>query len=328
MSLIPSGPKCVSAHNDRFQNKQTFAADKQIKKHYSFRARIFVQRMDPAVEAYSCTPGNYLNITDYERAIKMIRDRSENVITAIIVSLLMVISLLSNSTFIHTVRRVPSMQTVANAYLVNVAFADLIFVMTAGTFMLWTQFSSSVRHPARLDKMPSIGPGFSGCFISSFAVFLPYFTSINLITFVTIERYYAICRPLQHRQWTGKSRTKKTIATSWVLGSVLTLNVVPQYSGYEELCISWPEDDYFDFLPTRVGYCTSLPGVQVFPELFNVMIFFVALITNTIMYARIIIALHSRLSERSVGTRSTQSCTIRNQVARLLIVNGTLFFLL
>ena len=111
-------------------------------------------------------------------------------------------------------------------------------------------------------------------------------------------------------------------------GCYSALNVVPQYSGYEELCISWPEDDYFDFLPTQVGYCTSLPGVQVFPELFNVMLFFVALITNTIMYARIIIALHSRLSERSVGTRSTQSCTIRNQVARLLIVNGTLFFLL
>lgn len=282
--------------------------------------------MDPAMYSYDCT--TEFNVTDHERAIELLRDPFEDVLHAVIIPLLMLIGLLFNSAFIHVVRRVPSMHTVTNAYLVNVSIADLIFVMVGGSIMSWWRFSSLVRNDAQW-----LGSSFPGCFSAYFVPYLPYFTSILLMTFVTTEKYDAICRPLQYR--TRTSRTKmvvKRVTASWTIGVVLAAASVLQFSNFEELCISWPEDEIFTSLPTRVAYCIALPGVQVFSDLFTVIPFFVALIRNTVMYARIIIALNKSQTDLNTLTRNSfvtkSRIASRNQVAKLLIVNGTLFFLL
>ena len=278
------------------------------------------------MHSYDCT--TEFNVTDHERAIKILRNPFEDVLHAVVVPLLMLIGLLFNSAFIHVVRRVPSMHTATNAYLVNVSIADLIFVMMGGSVILWSRFSSFVGHDAMW-----LGSGFPGCFFAYFVAYLPYFASILLMTFVTVERHNAIFRPYQYIQRGRPSRIKtvvKHITASWTIGLVLAAASVLQYSKFKEICISWPEDEFFASLPTRVAYCIALPGFQVFSDLFTVIPFFFALIGNTVMYARIIIALNNR--QANMFTRNnfvTKSRNMRrNQVARLLIVNETLFFLL
>ena len=45
----------------------------------------------------------------------------------------MAVSFISNCTFIYTVYSIPELRTITNAYLVNMAVADIIFVEIDGT---------------------------------------------------------------------------------------------------------------------------------------------------------------------------------------------------
>lgn len=281
--------------------------------------------MDPALQSYDCTPGNYFNNTDYENAdIEILRNPLHDMLHLIVLPVLMLVGLLFNCAFIYAVKKIPSMQTTTNTYLVNVSCADLIFVIIGGSVILWSRFTSLIQSDAKW-----LSSGFPGCFCAYFIPYFPYFTSIMLITFVTVERYRAICQPIKHRQTAAKSRTRKFIAASWLIGLVLGAIAVLQFSKYKEVCIIWPEDESFDSMPTRAAYCTALPGFHVVSVLVTVIPFFVALILNIVMYTRIIIVLSKREANPMGRNKSaTQQCSVRNQVARLLIVNGTTYFLL
>ena len=278
-------------------------------------------------EEFECRHKDILNLTDYDKAMEMLRNPIEDVLAIIVVPCILLVGLLSNCAFIYVVRTIPNMRTVTNAYLVNVSIADLIFIGIACSATLFTRFSSPVRH----DVEPSLGSGFPGCFIAFFITYLPYNTSLFLVTFVTIERYFAICRPLRNIKWRDKSRTKKVIITSWLIGSLLAVCIVPRYSGYKERCLLWPEEKTFESMPTRVGYCVAIhEKLFIFSEFFLVVPFFLALILNSVMYASIVVVLSNRSKELSAARNdtSTQSRKLRNQVARLLIINGTVFFFL
>ncbi|XP_072042864.1 neuropeptides capa receptor-like [Amphiura filiformis] len=259
----------------------------------------------------NCRFNNFLDLTNEEVAQEYLFTPLEDIFFSAVLPTVLFICLIANFAFIYTVIRVPSMGTVTNTYLSHVAAADVIFVTLSVTIYCHAYFQTPVH-----------------------SVLMTYFVSLFLITFVTIERYYAICRPLQHRIVAGKSRTNKIIVASWMMGVFFGACVAPRYSGFVTFCVQWPDSEEFHNLPETIYHCVEVhPDVYLFSEITQTAPLFLAMVANIFMYSSIIKALSQRPTSTNNSDDATnaaqqqQSQRVRNQVARLLIINGTLFFL-
>ncbi|XP_072017883.1 motilin receptor-like [Amphiura filiformis] len=135
----------------------------------------------------------------------------ERYIIIVFYPILLVFGLFSNLAFLAVVARIPSMRTLTNAYLVNLAICDTVTIITQTNDIL----GSYIRH-APFD-MRSHKTNF-GCIMTALSLYVTHFTSVCLLLTMTTERYLGICRPLQHRLVATKERTVKLIILSWVLG--------------------------------------------------------------------------------------------------------------
>ncbi|XP_072033229.1 thyrotropin-releasing hormone receptor-like [Amphiura filiformis] len=239
----------------------------------------------------NCADYPVLNLTNELVASAWLWSPLEDLFFTVVLPCIMLIGFIGNVSFLLAVIRVRAMQTITNAYLANVAFADFLFVVYSCAIYFITYLLTPVRNdvPYRSNV---------GCICSFGMIYLTYFASLNLITFVTVERYFAVCRPFQHLMVSGKSRTIKIIIASW--------------------------------------FCDTIhPDVYILSEACQTSPFFIALIINLFMYTRIIKALNNRPATKSessqhsdhAGAQQKQTIRVRNQVARLLIINGTIFFL-
>ncbi|XP_072046380.1 thyrotropin-releasing hormone receptor-like [Amphiura filiformis] len=271
-----------------------------------------------------CNPYITLNLSHPQAAATFLYSTTENYFFIIGVPILIAVGVLTNSAFIFTVYRVRSMRTITNAYLVNVAAVDLMFVAFGAGLYLSNYYSS----PVRFDI---IYKTWIGCVGSFGFVYVTYSTSLVLITLVAVERYCAICRPLQLRAVSGKGRTTKLIIASWLLGVLLAACVVPRYSGNDIYCAIWPNNPTFASFPRVIKFCVAgHPDIYIFSEALNVIPFALSMIGNLFMYTHIIITLGRRpslkQSDGKFDASAQQMNRVRNQVARLLIINGLMFF--
>ena len=275
-------------------------------------------------ERLACNEYITLDLSHILAASTFLYSTTENLFMTIGVPILIAIGVLANAAFIFTVFRVRSMHTITNAYLVNVSIADLLFVAFGASSYLINYYSSPVRFDAYYRT-------WIGCACSFGIVYVTYSTSLIIITLVAFERYCAICRPLQLRIVSGKTRTTKLIIASWILGILLAACVVPRYSGFDVYCAIWPKDETFETFPRMTQFCVAAhPDIYIFSEALNVIPFALLMISNMIMYAHIIITLSNRPSSKQLDAKidasALQMSRVRNQVARLLIINGTMFF--
>ena len=287
-------------------------------------------RMDSNSSALitNCKNDTFLNLSDPEKAQIYLFTPSDDLFFTWILPAVLFICLFGNSAFIFTVVRVPSMRTVTNNYLLHVAILDIIFVTVSVGNVLYAWLTSpiSVDVPYR---------SFVGCMLTFHSVYTTYFASILLITFVTVERYYAICKPLQHRAVAGKSRTNRIIVASWITGVLLAACVTPRYSGFMMTqCVEWPDSEEFKHLPTTINNCSAVhPDTLLISTMLHLVLLFLVMLINIFMYISIIRALGQRptlgntLDNVANQVQQRQSQRVRNQVARLLIINGTIFFL-
>lgn len=266
---------------------------------------------------------NLWNLSD----VSTINDASysaiEDLFFKIFLPFIEIIGVLGNLAFILMVMRVPHMRTITNRYLLNIAVADLLFIGYACTFYIVAYFNSPIRNDAPFDS-------WVGCIVSWLPIYLTYFASILLISFATFEKYYGICRPLQHRLVRGKTRTMRIITMSWFLSAVTSSLVVLRYAKLQIFCVMYPDEGIFVDYPKRIGFCVSIhPKVLVFSETMTIVPFFFALIGNVYMYGRIIHTLSHRQNRTDTAMKNRiiiMQKQIRNQVARLLIINGVIFF--
>ncbi|XP_041038607.1 type-1 angiotensin II receptor [Carcharodon carcharias] len=115
----------------------------------------------------------------------------------VIYSIIFVMGVLGNSMVIVVIYYYLKPKTVANIFLLNLALADLIFVIT---LPLWAAYTAMEYH------WPF---GVFLCKMSATILLLNMNASIFLITCLSIDRYLAIVHPM-------KSRTRRTLLHAWM----------------------------------------------------------------------------------------------------------------
>ena len=270
-----------------------------------------------------CTSENTRNITNLEEASSLILSTSSQLMHAIFILGPCFVGMIGNCAFLITVFHIPCMRTVTNAYLSGVSVADIMF-------LCWSAIRTSLILATRpLKNGGPIRKEFS-CVVSDGFSYFCYLASLIQVTLVSMERFCAICLPIYHRRVSGRSRTKKLIFTSWILAFVFTAAMVPKFGRLDVECVKWP-DDKFDDLPHKIWYCDSINDSILTNSYIIVMIVLLygsMLTANIIMYVCILVTLSKRTKTniaKNLGEK--EAIKTRNQVARLLIINGVVFFL-
>ncbi|XP_071796351.1 kappa-type opioid receptor-like [Asterias amurensis] len=165
--------------------------------------------------------------------------------------------------------------------------------------------------------------------VYSFVVFVGYFTPMTLTTMMTFERYLALCHPLKHLKIRGRPRTLKIVTCCWLVGTACAILIVPSSAVLQPSCLRWSDDGSPSELTTvLITSCSPVyPWVIYFDGPLTSIPYLAVMIGNIYMYTRIIIMLNKRGSSGGILNKDKRALQIRNQVAKMLIVNGVVFFI-
>ena len=187
-------------------------------------------------------------------ALVFIRHPVDEIVKVFFQPVFCVIGFSLNMSFLFVICRLKDMQTITNAYLVNLAIADLICLI-----------SNTVIETMQYVITPFITDygflGTPGCVLKYLLHFVSFHSSMLMVTIVSLERYIAICFPLKHRRIAGKRRTAGIITACWVVALIFSLPLVLNKSKTNRFCVAWPSgDETFDGFPAVIGACARLPN--------------------------------------------------------------------
>ncbi|XP_072171625.1 neuropeptides capa receptor-like [Diadema setosum] len=235
--------------------------------------------------------------------------------------LLMVIGVLGNLAFIYVVIKIPRMRTCTNCYLLNLAISDIIFLLMAIGEKIWRYAMSPI-----LDDDNPMGRG--GCIWVFLLSDAAYIASLFFITFVSVERYCAVCRPQKKSETSQFTKTAVFTSASWIISAIVAAALTPSNFMFNKYCLQWPPGQQFADYPTTFALCHPLHdwiaayalGMQTIP-------FFISLVVNILLYIAIIRGLNRSIERLRIhgGTKDNDT-KMRDQVARMLVINGAFFF--
>ncbi|KAM3967134.1 neuropeptide receptor A33 [Aphomia sociella] len=170
------------------------------------------------------------------------------------------------------------MRTVTNCFLVNLAIADLLMATLNGA-------------PNFVFLVTANWPfGSVTCTASNFTANLTVSAGVLTLVAITVDRYVAIVKPLQHRL--SRKVARAALVTVWCSSALLALPSLlysdtyrKQYiNGQREICfIKWPDGSY----PTsKTDYCYNL--------VFLAVTYVVPMLVMVWAYARMSAALRGR----------------------------------
>ncbi|MFH4982852.1 hypothetical protein AB6A40_009561 [Gnathostoma spinigerum] len=163
------------------------------------------------------------------------------------------VSFIGNVVVILTIarRHVQQFQSITNLYLLNLAIADLLRSVICMPSTLLSELSHCWL----------LGPFF--CTAAAYLQPATVCASEYTLVVIAVERFYAICRPLQSRKWRSKQRALWMIFFVWIvsfvsnIGSIFIFEAVPYKNAWNCISIGEPLFDFFyQFYVTLVG--TSL----------------------------------------------------------------------
>lgn len=275
----------------------------------------------PTIEEGECTVNTSYNMTIIDAEV-YIYPGGQLFLVTILLPVVFVIGIISNAAFIYVALRIKHMRTVTNKYLVNLAVSDIIFLTAAIGDKLW-KFNNS---PLMGDDAPL---GSFGCVWVYFLSDMAYFASLIFVTIVSLDRYFAVCRP-QDRKNVIKGRSTEITVASWILSFIIAGALIPSNSNFTMYCMLWPDIEPFVNWPNAVGFCLPehawvgdfATGVQTLP-------FFFTLVLNSYLYIAIVRGLDQCIKRMSQhGVAKSKDSGMRRQIARMLVVNGVTFFCL
>ena len=275
-----------------------------------------------AHEIPNCPAGSRLQILhSYPDSViePLLYTPADKMLLSKIFPVIFAIGLVTNFAFLFTIYRVREMRTTTNFYLANLAIADLTLIISKGVVLVYKFiWSSDLDRGVPFKSAPA-------CAATNGSVYVGYYASICLVTMVSIERFLAICHPLKHRMTNSKWHAIKMVTGAWLIGISLAALISPTFGKLTIYCIVWPEK--YQHLPKVLGICSHVKDVFInLSSLVEFIPFTVAISVNSILYFMIIL----RLSQRNITKgekESYQAVKVRNSVARMLILNGIIFFL-
>ncbi|XP_071812947.1 somatostatin receptor type 2-like [Apostichopus japonicus] len=246
-------------------------------------------------------------------------------ILSTVLPVIAVIGILGNGAFIFLIWKVPSMRNNMNIILLNLAVADVIYLF-AGSL---EKFLNTLSSPVAGDKY--FFGKIAQCWIIYPLLLVTSFTSLLLVSLLSVERYLAICRPLVHIKISGRRRTLCYVTLVWLSTFIITASISPSYTYFITVCIVWPKDIAYEHYPPISGFCYSEDNTWLYVhQIVQIVPFFVALIFNLGCIVKIILKLYRRLPssvpsiDDAMATHQRKSA---NAATRMLLVNGIAFFI-
>ncbi|KAJ6659703.1 hypothetical protein lerEdw1_018416 [Lerista edwardsae] len=154
-----------------------------------------------------------------------------SVLIPIIYLLVCAIGLSGNTLVIYVVLRYVKMKTVTNIYILNLAIADVLFML--GLPFLATQ--NAISYWPFGTFLCRLVMAFDG---------INQFTSIFCLTIMSLDRYLAVVHPLQSTKWRHPQIAKLVSVALWAVSFVVVLPMIIFADVHEafRICnMSWPD---------------------------------------------------------------------------------------
>ncbi|CAL1682863.1 unnamed protein product [Lasius platythorax] len=171
-------------------------------------------------------------------------------------SIVFVIGLIGNALVCMAVYRNHSMRTVTNYFIVNLAVADLLVLLIClPPSVLW-------------DVTETWFLGLKLCKAVPYLQTVSVSVSVLTLTFISIDRWYAICFPLRFKSTTGRAKT--AIIVIWLIAllfdipELLVLHIVPSNSRVQTIlftqCVwSWSQESQATFTIVKLIFLYTVP---------------------------------------------------------------------
>ncbi|XP_033631014.1 pineal opsin-like [Asterias rubens] len=267
-----------------------------------------------------CSIQDTLNITE-EEVSQWLYSSMETAIITVILPIDLGLCTLFNLIFLFVVFRVPETRSDTTIYLIHVAWADFLFNVSSVCFYLSTFIQSPVKGDQSISHPVQ-------CWLLALSILTGYVTSIALVTMMSFERYLALCHPLKHLKIRGRRRTLKIAGFCWLTGLACAVLEIPATAVRQRRCVRWPDEVTYQMLPSSLSYCSPIsPQVYQYTQLLILLPWFLSMFSSVYMYARIIQVLSKRREFNGRRETDRKAVQIRNQVAKMLIANGVVFFI-
>ena len=236
-----------------------------------------------------------------------------------IMPIIAILGVILNAVFLFVIYRVPKMRTVTNLYLTQLSICDTSYLLVTTTRFMRDYFLS----PEYDFEQPTS----TGCHTFDFLIYFFYLSGVYFICAVITDRYFAICRPIQHRSF-GRFRARNVSILCWFTAFVLaTAGLVPMKESTICAVIQTKSQNESERILLQICHpsCIWCFHMLVVSDTIQ---FITALVVNVILCSSII----GRLRKRSCKTVSSKADsvmqTVSKNVTRMLIVNGIAFLVL
>ncbi|XP_011049457.1 PREDICTED: orexin receptor type 1-like [Acromyrmex echinatior] len=171
-------------------------------------------------------------------------------------SVVFIIGLIGNALVCMAVYRNHSMRTVTNYFIVNLAVADLLVLLIClPPSVLW-------------DVTETWFLGLKLCKAVPYLQTVSVSISILTLTFISIDRWYAICFPLRFKSTTARAKT--AIIVIWLISllfdipELLVLHTVPSNSRVQTIlftqCVcAWSQESQTTFTIVKLIFLYTMP---------------------------------------------------------------------
>ncbi|CAH2246960.1 type-1 angiotensin II receptor [Pelobates cultripes] len=228
------------------------------------------------------------------------RHSSIFVVVPIVYSLIFIVGVFGNSLVIIVIYCYMKMKTVASIFLMNLALADLCFVIT---LPLWAAYT------AMHYNWPF---GTFLCKVVSTATTMNLYTTVFLLTCLSIDRYLAIVHPMRSRVRRTMMIARLTCIAIWLLAFVASFptiiyrNVFFIKEANATVCALVYQDDN----------SSLLVGIGIAKNILGFLIPFLTILTNYVLICKAL-----------KGTFQAHKCKDRNDdIFKMIVVIVLVFF--
>ena len=273
---------------------------------------ILTETGNDSIETH-CSAEGIVNVTETE-SVAWMWNNNEKILIKVVFPILATFGVVGNLTFILTIFRRKELHNGLSVFLVNLAICDIVFLVS---FICWILYIC-LHSPIRYNQVSEFH-----CFTDPIFTYTWYFASVGFVTVISFERYLAICKPLKHRLLKGTRRNVKINICIWAVALTLSCTVVVFFYVKPVTYCLQIVAQFSKNQIIRILKCEPYNEIaRINYIVFSFTLFFVPLCLNVIFYAQIIYTLSNRLPNEGLVVNN-----VRNQVARVLVANGVVFFI-